>query len=61
LPARWQRDRSLDLGATMDRLPALAEAGVTDFLVHVRVPDSFAGARDVYSELVAAFEETTGR
>jgi probable F420-dependent oxidoreductase len=46
---------SLDRGAISDRLPPLVDAGVTDVLVHVRVPDSFAGAQDVYSELVEAF------
>lgn len=60
LPMQRQRDRSLDLAATMEGLPPLIEAGVTDFLAHVRVPDSHAGAHDVYSELVAAFKETTG-
>ena len=33
----------------------LVDAGVTDVLVHVRPPDSYAGAQEVYSELVAAF------
>jgi probable F420-dependent oxidoreductase len=61
LPLLRQRNRSLDLGATMDRLPPLVEAGVTDFLVHVPVPESYAGAQDVYSELVTAFREATGR
>jgi probable F420-dependent oxidoreductase len=55
LAVRRQPDGSPDLGATMDGLPALVGAGVTDVLVHVRVPDSFAGARDVYSALVDAF------
>jgi hypothetical protein len=39
-----QPNGSLDLGATMERLSALVEAGVTDVLAHVRVPDSYAGA-----------------
>ncbi len=60
LPLARRPDRSIDLGASMDRVPALAAAGVTDFLVHVKVPDSYDGARDVYSELVAAFREATG-
>ncbi len=59
LPMRWQLGRALDLGATMDRLPPLVEAGVTDFLAHVRVPDSSMGAQDVFSELATAFEEAT--
>ena len=36
---------------------ALVEAGVTDFLVHVRAPHSYAAALDAYAELVAAFNQ----
>jgi probable F420-dependent oxidoreductase len=59
LPLIRTPDRSIDLGGSMDRVAVLREAGVTDFLVHVRVPDSSAGAQDVYSELVAAFRAAT--
>jgi probable F420-dependent oxidoreductase len=59
LPMQRQPDRSVDLGATMSRVAPLVEGGVTDLLAHLRVPDSFGGARDVYSELVAAFEDAT--
>jgi probable F420-dependent oxidoreductase len=57
LPLQRRQNRSLDLGATMDRVPPLVEAGVTDFLAHVRAPDSYAAAQDAYSEIVAAFKE----
>ena len=60
LPLRRRADRSVDPAATMDRVPGLVEAGVTDFRLHVPVPDSYAGARDVYTEIVAAFRETSG-
>jgi len=40
-------------------VPAFVDAGVTDLLVHVRVPDSYDGALDLYSELVAAFRAAT--
>ena len=59
LPVQRRPDRSVALDATMARLAPLVEAGVTDVLAHVPVPDSYGGARDVYSELVAAFEEGT--
>jgi probable F420-dependent oxidoreductase len=59
LPLQLREDRSLDLGVTMDRVPPLVEAGVTDFLAHVRGPDSYAGAHEVYSELVTAFKAAT--
>lgn len=44
----------------LERLPALVEAGVTDFLVYARVPDSYDGALDAYSQLVAGFREAAG-
>jgi len=59
VPMQRQPDRPVDLDATMTRVAPLVEAGVTDLLAHVRVPDSYGGARDVYSELVAAFEDGT--
>ena len=42
---------SLDLQTTMRDLPRLVEAGVTDFLAHLRAPDSYEGARGAYSEI----------
>jgi probable F420-dependent oxidoreductase len=57
LPLQRRKDRSLDLAASMDALPSLVDAGVTDFLAHVRLPDSPDGAHDVFSELVGAFKE----
>jgi probable F420-dependent oxidoreductase len=59
LPLRRQADRSLDLAATMAQLPQLVDAGVTDLLVHLAVPESFAAAEDALSTLVAAFHETS--
>ena len=59
LPMQRAPNRSLDLGTTMDGVARLSESGVTDFLAHVPVPDSYAGARDAYSELVAAFKGAT--
>jgi probable F420-dependent oxidoreductase len=57
LPLRRRPDRSLDLAASMDALPPLVDAGVTDFLAHLRLPDSSDGAHDAFSELVGAFKE----
>ena len=57
LPLQRRKDRSLDLAASMDALPSLVDAGVTDFLAHLRLPDSSDGAHDVFSELVGAFKE----
>jgi probable F420-dependent oxidoreductase len=44
----------------MDHAGPLVEAGVTDFLVHVRAPHSYAAAHDAYAELVAAFDQIRG-
>src|SRR6185369_9347252 len=41
LALRFREDKSLDLGATTERVPALVDAGVTDFLAHVRGLDSY--------------------
>jgi probable F420-dependent oxidoreductase len=60
LALRARPDRSPDLGAMADRLPPLVAAGVTDVLVHVRVPGAYAAAHDVYSEIVTAFDAATG-
>ena len=60
LPLAWGSDRTVDLGATMDRVLPMGAAGVTDFLVHLRVPTSFGGAQDAFAELAAAFKDVTG-
>lgn len=39
----------------VDNAPALVEAGVTDFLVHIKAPDSHAAALDAYAGIVTAF------
>jgi probable F420-dependent oxidoreductase len=60
MPLQRRPDRSLDLAATMDHLPALVQAGVTDVLAQVRGPESYAEAHHVYSEIAAAFKEAAG-
>jgi len=61
LRLRRRGDKTIDLAATMDPVPGLVESGVTDFRLYVPVPDSYAGARDTYTEIVAAFRETSGQ
>jgi probable F420-dependent oxidoreductase len=48
-------DGRADIAATMDGVPALARAGVTDFRPGVKIPDDPAAAEDLLDELVAAF------
>ena len=49
------------LAAGMETVPGLVVAGVTDVLVHLRVPSSFDGALEAYSEVVGAFRAAAGR
>lgn len=53
-------DGRMDVGATMDAVPALAAAGVTDFRPAVRIPDDPAAAEDLLDELVVAFRTAGG-
>jgi probable F420-dependent oxidoreductase len=48
-------DGSPDLARTMDAVPALAEAGVTDFRIAVPVPTELDAATERFAEVVAAF------
>jgi probable F420-dependent oxidoreductase len=48
-------DGTLDLAATMDPVPGLVAAGVTDVRLAIPVPDDPAGAFDVYAATVEAF------
>jgi probable F420-dependent oxidoreductase len=48
-------DGTLDLPATMDPVPELVAAGVTDVRIAIPVPDDASAAFDVYSATVEAF------
>ena len=54
-------DDGVDLVATMDSVPALVEAGVTDFRAHLPIPSDAAEAHDYLSEVVTAFRPAAGR
>ena len=54
-------DDGVDLAATMDSVPALVEAGVTDFRAHLPIPSDASEAHDYLSEVVAAFRPAAGR
>jgi len=53
-------DGRVDVAATMDAVPALATAGVTDFRPGIRIPDDPAAAEDLLDELVVAFRTAGG-
>lgn len=54
-------DDGVDLAATMDSVPTLVEAGVTDFRAHLPIPSDAAEAHDYLAEVVAAFRPAAGR
>jgi alkanesulfonate monooxygenase SsuD/methylene tetrahydromethanopterin reductase-like flavin-dependent oxidoreductase (luciferase family) len=61
LPTVRGGDGAIDVERTMENLPPLIAAGITDFRAQVRVPDERAQAEDQLAPLVAAFRETVGR
>ena len=54
-------DDGVDLAATMDSVPAMVEAGVTDFRAHLPIPSDASEAHDYLAEVVAAFRPAAGR
>ena len=61
LPVVLDNGGDLEVNATMDRLPPLVEAGVTDFRAFVRLPRDRAAATDQLSGIVDAFRKAVGR
>ena len=61
LPTSAHEDRSLDVAATMDRVPPLVDAGVTDFRARFAVPDDRPAALDHLHGVARAFREVVGR
>jgi probable F420-dependent oxidoreductase len=60
LPVVQNDEGDLDLGRTMDRVPGLVEAGVTDFRAFVRLPSDRAAATERLAGIVGAFREAVG-
>jgi len=54
-------DGSLDLDRTMEQVPGLAEAGLTDARAMFPLPDDPSARLDALSEIVAAFRAAAGR
>jgi probable F420-dependent oxidoreductase len=61
LPAVMKDDGEIDVDRTMERVPPLVDAGVTDFRALVRLPREKAAATDYLAGLVATFREAVGR
>ncbi len=61
LPVVRDAGGAIDVARTMENVPALVEAGITDFRAPVRVPDDRSVAEDTFGPLVAAFRAAVGR
>jgi probable F420-dependent oxidoreductase len=61
LPVVRDGDGGIDIARTMDKLPPLVEAGVTDFRLQARVPEDRARAEEQLGPIVAAFHAAVGR
>jgi len=59
LPTVRRDDRSVDLGATMDRTLPLVEAGVTDFRAFLPVPGEYDAAVDYLHGIADVFHSVT--
>lgn len=51
----------LDFERTMERVPTLLEAGITDFRIHTSLPADASEAGDTLAEWVTAFRSAAGR
>ena len=61
LPMVTQPDGELDLNRTMEAVPSLAEAGLTDFRVRVALSDDRSAALEKLTDVVTAFRAAVGR
>ncbi len=61
LPVATGPDGKADLDRIMSGVPALVEAGVTDFRVGLRLPEDNQAAGDYLAEVVSTFRSAVGR
>ena len=61
LPTLMTTDGTIDIDRTMDAVPMLVAAGVTDVRMSVPVPTDQSEAAEHLTAIVAAFHEITGR
>lgn len=61
LPVVKGPDGSMDLARTMEGVPALAEAGITDFRAPISITLKPSVTPDYLAEMVAAFRQAVGR
>ena len=56
LPILEDQHGAVDFKRTMEEVPELTAAGVTDFRLNTAIPDGFAAATDFLAALVEAFQ-----
>jgi probable F420-dependent oxidoreductase len=61
LPVVWGPGGEADLARTMEGVPGLIEAGITDFDIPLPIPRDPSAATDYLSQVVRAFREVVGR
>ena len=61
LPTVRRDDGTLDLDATMDGVPPLAEAGITDFKAYLRLSGGHDRTVEELTPLVRSFRDAVGR
>lgn len=61
LPILQGEAGEIDLGATMEAVPAMAEAGITDLRATLNLPGELQAATDFLSPIVEAFRQAAGR
>jgi probable F420-dependent oxidoreductase len=61
LPLVLQNNGNLDLARTMEAVPRLAQAGVTDFRVRIELPNDTSAAQERLNEFVLTFRRVAGR
>ena len=54
-------DGGIDLERTMENVPGMAEAGITDFRAQLPIPDDYNAAVDYLSNVVQVFRKAAGR
>ncbi|HEV8295932.1 MAG TPA: TIGR03619 family F420-dependent LLM class oxidoreductase [Acidimicrobiales bacterium] len=61
LPNVKDANGKFDLARSVEAVPALVDAGVTDFRINLPIPAELNAAVDFLSEIVTAFRKTVGR
>ena len=61
LPVVRDGDGAIDVAPTMEGVPPLVAAGITDFRVRLSIPDDKGAAADFLGPIVAGFRSAVGR